>query len=268
MPYLETYYDYDIHRECFRVSDSASYVHTTDTILKLVDTEMNVINYFTATFSLDVIRNLGDGQVAIYDNEDLIELVNFNENTSKITDLTLDLNYDVPHNIVARYLGNDECLSSKSMSISLSRSVPVGFDTTLEFLDLPEDGVISNPQSQSLTLWLRDNEGLPIEGATLLIYINDDEPFSITTDSEGQGILYAVQHLPTTFGIHNLKARFDTTSHHFGSEIETTLYVGYQVTMTPTLSKYIVGQTPHFAIEAITFNDAPIVNKNVTLWKG
>lgn len=273
MPYIETYYDYELHKECFRVSDSASYVHTTDTILKLVSTSQNYINYTIATFSLDVIRNLGNGSVAIYDNGNLLRLVTFNENTSKITDLTLTLNYEVAHNIQARYLGNDECLPSKSMVIPINMKVPDGFATTLDFFNFPTGGIIENPNSPySLTLQLKDGDGLPLEDEDIIIYMayegDESEPFTLTTDSEGQCTLTYIQHLPSDFGILNIKAVYETTEGHYGSETETTLYLGYLATLSPILSKYIVGQTPSFVVEAKHYDDSPVANMNVTLWRG
>lgn len=270
MPYIETYYDYDLHRECFRVSDSASYVRTTDTILKLVSTTQTIINYFTATFSLDVIRNLGNGVVAIYDNEQLLQLVTFNENTSRITNLTLNLNYNVEHNIEARYLGNDECLSSKSLLIPILVEIPETFNTNLSFLNTPADGVIDNPPSnQTVTLELTDNDDEPISSATIKVYVDDNTtPVTLVTNSNGQCTLTGGVDWTADFGTHTFKAVYETTSAHFGVEAELTLYLGYNATLTPTLSKYIVGQTPSFAIETKRYNDSAISNMNVTLYRG
>ena len=33
MPYIETYWDYDIKKECFKVCGEKGYVHSTDTLL-------------------------------------------------------------------------------------------------------------------------------------------------------------------------------------------------------------------------------------------
>ena len=270
MPYIETYYDYELHTECFRVSDSASYVHTTDTILKLVSTTQTVINYFTATFSLDVIRNLGNGSVAIYDNGNLLRLVTFNENTSRITNLSLNLNYDISHNIEARYLGNDQCLPSKSMVIPLSSSIPDTFNTHLSFLNVPSNNVILNPPSnQAITLKLTDNDNAPITSETIKVYIDDNTtPVTLTTNSSGQCTLTGGTDWTVTFGTHIFKAVYETTDEHFGVEAELTLYLGYDATLTPTQSKYIVGQVPSFVVETKQYDDVPIANMNVTLYRG
>lgn len=269
MPYIETYYDYDIHRECFRVSDSASYVHTTDTILKLVSTTQSVINYFTATFSLDVIRNLGNGSVAIYDNGNLLQLVTFNENTAKITNLAINLNYNLEHNIEARYLGNDECLPSKSMIIPINIEIPEDFNTKLEFIDAPSDGVIDNPSSSdTLTLLLTDNDDYPITSAEITVYVDDEEPIILTTDFDGLCVLEGGTDFSIDFGVRKFKAVYETTDEHFGVETELELYLGYSATLTPTLSKYIVGQTPTFNVETKRYNDSPLSNMNVTLYRG
>lgn len=270
MPYIETYYDYEIKRECFRVSDSASYVHTTDTILKLVSTTQSVINYFTATFSLDVIRNLGNGSVAIYDNGNLLRLVTFNENTSRITNLTLNLNYNTVHNIEARYLGNEECLPSKSMVIPINMEIPETFNTHLTFIDVPSNGVIDNPPSnQTVKLKLTDNNNQAISSATIKAYVDEETtPVTLTTNSSGVATLTGGTDWTADFGTHTFKAVYETTSSHFGVEAELELYLGYSATLTPTQSKYIVGQVPSFVVETKRYNDTPISSMNVTLYRG
>lgn len=274
MPYIETYYDYEIHRECFRVSDTASYTHSTDTILNLSNTASTVTTYFVATFSLDVIRNVGDSKVAIYDNDTLLQIIDFNENTAKITNLTLNLNYNVEHNIEARYLGNDECLPSKSRIVPVLLEVPESFITKLSFTNLPNGNAILNPSAyEEFDLLLTDNDDNPIEGATIKLYVDDPDEGSrwdtVSTDENGMYNIYSIRDWDSShFGVHKFKAVYEPTPYHFGTEAEIEIYVGYIATLTPTKSKYIVGQTPSFEIETRRYDEAPVSNMNVTLWRG
>lgn len=269
MPYIETYYDYDIHRECFRVSDTASYTRTTDTLLTLTDTVSEVINYYTAILSLDVIRNLGDGKVALYDNDDLLQLIDFNENTSKITNLNVQLNYNVEHNLEARFLGNDECLASKSSIVPVLMELPNEFYSEIRFLSVPSDGVILNPSTyMELDMVINDSEELPIPNATIKFYADDADPITVTTNNEGYYQFSSPTHFSSDFGIHTIKAVYETTSDHIGTETEITLYLGYLATLTPTQSKYIVGQTPTFEITTMGYDGSEIADTAVTLWRG
>ncbi|MBQ2654079.1 MAG: hypothetical protein IJF83_11025 [Methanobrevibacter sp.] len=269
MPYVETYYDYDIHRECFRVSDTASYTKTTDTLFQLTNTVSEVINYFTAIFSIDVIRNLGNSKVGIYDNGQLLQLIDFNENTSRITNFSLRLNYNVEHNLEARYFGNDECLASKSNVLPLLLEIPTEFDTYLEFIDAPADGVIFNPsQYEYLTLYLTEGDGAPIDGATIKVYVDGNETPVLLTTEDGECTLSAPQHWSSTFGVHTFRAVYDINSSHLGVEKELTLYLGYTASLEPNQFKYIVGQTPTMKLTAKRYDDEPIANMNMTLWRG
>lgn len=271
MPYVETYYDYEIHRKCFRCSDSAGYTHTTDTILKNTSVSAVVKNYFTAVFSLDVVRNLGNSKVGIYDNDTLIQLVTFNEQTNKITNLSLNLAYGMEHNLEARYMGNDECLPSKSMVIPLYEPYPSGFEASLNFMhnnqEITSDEFnLVNPDigSQEIKIILRDDDNLPLEGADVTFIIDGEEDNAILDTTNEEGIISYT--LIVEYGIHTLKAIFEGTEMYNGVETELTWYVGVQTTITTP--KIIAGQKPTFNVHIEDYKNNGILGKTMSLWYG
>lgn len=275
MVYVETYYDYEIHRKCFRVSDSASYTHTTDTLFKNISVSSVVKNYFTAVFSLDVIRNLGDSKVGIYDNDTLIDLITFNEQTNKITNLSYNLAYGVEHNLEARYMGNNECLPSKSMVIPLYEPLPSGFESILIFkygnteITGGSEYNLINPGTgaQSLSILLKDDESLPLEGeeVTLIIDYDTDNPITLVETTDGTGKAdFTVRILD--YGIHKVKGIFEGNSTYVAVEEIFTWYLGVQTTITT--SKIIAGQKPAFTVHVEDYKNNGVSGKGMSLWYG
>lgn len=272
MVYVETYYDYDIHKKCFRVSDSAGYTHTTDTLLKNTNVTSVYRNYFTAVFSLDVIRNLGDSKVGIYDNDTLLDLITFNEQTNKITNLSYNLAYGVDHNIEARYMGNDECLPSKSVAIPLYQPLPSGFESQLMFIheSTPIDGEeynLVNPSdgSQVMSLLLRDDENNAIEGAEVSLILDEAEDNMLTETTDNYGIAqFTLGNME--FGVHTLKAIYEGDLTYIGAELDLTWYLGVQTEVT--VSKIIAGQKPKFTVHVEDYKNNGVIGKSMSLWYG
>lgn len=272
MPFVETYYDYEIHKKCFRVSDSAGYTHTTDTLLKNTSVTSVYRNYFTAVFSLDVIRNLGDSKVGIYDNDTLLDLITFNEQTNKITNLSYNLAYGVEHNLEARYMGNDECLPSKSMVIPLYQPLPSGFESQIMFIheSTPIDGTeynLVNPEdgSQIMGLLLKDDENTAIRGADVSLILDGEEENMMTDTTNNSGyVQFTLGSME--FGIHTLKAIYEGDSTYIGVEADLTWYFGIQTNVT--VSKIIAGQKPKFNVHVEDYKNNGVSSKSMSLWRG
>jgi len=273
MPYVETYYDYEIHRECFRVSDSPGYTHSTDTILKNISIESVYKNYFTALFSLDVIRNLGNGKVGIYDNDELLKLVTFNEQTEKITNLSLNLAYEIQHNIEARFMGNDECLPSNSILIPLYQDMPSGYIADMYFMFnnsevQPGEINVPNPSSgsQSFGVLLTDDENYPIPNATVSFSLSNPNMNTITTTvtTDQNGIAVGISDI-FEYGVYELTARFEGNNVYSGLEENLKVFLG--VSTSAVQSKVIAGQKPSITVHAEDFTSSP-VQQTFSLWYG
>ena len=73
MVYVTTEWDYDLKAEVFVVRGDKGYAHTTDTLLSEVGTRnSSIIEYFTATFEVNVLRDIRDSKVVIYDDGEAI----------------------------------------------------------------------------------------------------------------------------------------------------------------------------------------------------
>lgn len=273
MPYIETYYDYDIHKECFRVSEAEKYTHTTDTLFNLDSIDKSLLPYMTATFNLDVIRNIGDGKVGIYDGDSLITIVDFNENDTAITDLELELNYEIDHALTARYYGNDECLPSKSKIILLNEPVPDGFASymTVEFgseeVTTDEFSYPTPAGNTLLEVTMEDEGGSPLANKTITLFISNEDgetsSETLTTNSSG----YADAVFYEDYGIYNIKILYGGDTVSLGTVKEFKLYYGYLVTITPNKTKWLVGEKPKFEVLATTYDGTPLEGITVTLWE-
>ena len=141
MVYVTTEWDYDLKAEVFVVRGDKGYAHTTDTFLKEVGSRnSSIIEYFTATFNVDVLRDISDSKVVIYDNGESIpvyidgnpvQMLDWQQNNQSQT-FTLKLGYDVEHKIYAKYLGNKKGLPSKSQILTISEPLPNLYGTLIE----------------------------------------------------------------------------------------------------------------------------------------
>ena len=272
MPYVTTEWDYDLKTEVFKINGDKGYTHETDTILNEITHETSGetppyrdtsrLAYFTADFTVDVIRDLSNSQVAFYDNgqsipvyigEDKYMTIPWGLNTQQTT-VTIPLGYDVEHKIHAKYLGNKKALPSKSKTINLYEPMPPLYTTKLErtstqtqfekdtsFLvpiKLTTGTTFETSQTKEVTLY---------DGEETIQTIEITIPANTTY---GTGSFNVSGGLDA--GLHHLVAKFEGDTYSEQATLKFDISVGYEVIVT--------GHSPIFSVtnESIANYTPPI----------
>ena len=281
MVYVTTEWDYGLKTEVFVVRGDKGYAHTTDTILKEIGTRnTSVIDYFTVSFNVDVLRDIQNSKVVIYDNGEAIP-VYMNDNIVEMIDwqqggqsknFNLKLGYGTEHKIYAKYLGNKKGLPSKSQTINISEPMPDLYGTLIE--RTTDTSQFEKEQSVSIPIRFTTNHsfessdvkeiGLYVDG-TLTTEINVTINAGATT---GTGTFVLPNGLSA--GLHNMEVRFDGDEHNESFSLPFKISVGYKLVVLDHSVKMINCDSPfencnYVQCKVTDFLDNPINNVHVEL---
>ena len=96
------------------VRGDEAYARSTKTLLELGEVTTHELN-FDLSVTVNVLRDRGEGSITIYDNDEPIAVTNdWNSELNSITIQLTELNYDMTHNLYAKYMGNNQCSPSNS----------------------------------------------------------------------------------------------------------------------------------------------------------
>ena len=140
MARVSVFYDKELKERFFMVRGDEGYARSTTTELFLGERDEHLLN-FDLDITVNVLRDNGEGQIVIYDNDVAVYVIDDWSSTDNNRTITLDgLTYDVTHNFYARYMGNSKCLASKSKTIGLfventhtAESILTITDNTVQF---------------------------------------------------------------------------------------------------------------------------------------
>lgn len=209
MSKISTIYDKKIGK-CLIVRGSEAYAHTTDVLMEVGTITKDHTDSFKSTFILNVLRDVGSSQIAIYDNEELIKIVDWSDSSSAIEigtgtgDDEIRFSYNVDHNIYAKYLGNKECLPSRSKTLVLNEEIPSNLFTSISFGESPTTTFLT-----TVTIPVTLNaEGTSTQ--TLNYYVDGDtsnkQSVSVTTNTPTNVTVTGVDN-----GLHTINFEFEET---------------------------------------------------------
>lgn len=238
MVYVETYHDYELKKECFKVCEEKGYTKATSVLLTPTTLSTSSINNAVQTFTVEVIGDRGNSTIAFYDNGTLIPFTYNNTVYQKldwsISDttktITLNLNYAIEHNITARYFGNSKCLPSTSQNIPLTIPYPPAFNTTLTLTPSLSGGIYRKDQNVTVNGTLKDKDNTNLASKSIKIYVDEVLVSTTTTNSSGA---FSYTNSSLSNGIHTIKAVFEGTVQYFESSASTEIGKGYIVDITP-----------------------------------
>lgn len=280
MVYVTTEWDYSLKTEVFVVQGDKGYAHTTDTILKEVGThDTSVIDYFTASFNVDVLRDIQDSKVVIYDNGEPIslhldgnqvEMIDWQQGGQSTT-FSLRLGYGVEHNIYAKYLGNKKGLPSKSQTLTISEPMPELYGTLIERTTTKSHW--DRGEAISIPIEFTTNETFESAEVKLVdLYVDgeletDADVTIPSSQTSGTGT-FVVGTLPD--GNHDMEIRFDGDEHNEAFYLQFQISVGYKIVITEHSAKMVRMQTPipnyNFVRCKVTdYLDNPIANARIEL---
>lgn len=234
MVYIETYYDYEIDKECFKVCEEKGYTKSTDVILNPVTLTTTSIDNAVQTFTVDVVGDRGNSSVAFYDNDTLIPVtINGNEqnfiewtNNTTVKTVSLNLNYGVEHNITAKYLGNNKCSGSTSKKIHLFIDYPPAYASTITLTPSVTSKVYLKNQNVVINGTLKDKNNTNLGSKTIKIYVDGNLASTTSTNSSG-AFTYTGDNL--TSGKHTIKAVFEGTVQYTSANSSVEVSKGYEI---------------------------------------
>ena len=228
---LYTYYDKELKAQAFMLKSSEGYSRTTDTKLSidesLIDTSS--VYYYTVPVTVDVLRDVDSefdvARLEVYDNDELLKTIEWDSNTpDELKSFIISLDYDVEHNIIAKYTGNRKSLPSHSMLWSHSEVTPAIFISDLKLTSNKQ----LNVGESTITGLLSYGDNSPINNATVKVIIDDDaeNPITVLTNN-------GVFSFTSSFdiGLHNLRFEFDGGDDCSSASLTESISVGYNVSI-------------------------------------
>lgn len=276
MAQLNTIYDKDLKEKIFILKGEERYARTTDCILEEITHESGAdvdpetgrrsdwnthMDYFLLEFRIDVLRDIGASYVTLYDNDEVIGVFDFDTNSHYIDlkyedvehDNRLRFTYDVEHNLYAKYMGNKNCLKSKSKMYTFKEDTPSAFTSSITYTGL-NDRYISDP-SISFTVSLV-SEG-DVASKTLKVY---DGTTLITTDTTDDNGSISVS-LPTMDnGLHSIRTVFDGNEYITASEYVKNVSIGVNVQVIKYPSCVLNSDNLYYIVSATDYHGNPFTN--------
>ena len=228
---VSTMYDPILGEKVFVIRGAERYTHSTITSLSL-DYAANRRSGFSVTFTATVQHHKSNSSVAFYDGDEILGIVNIKSSQSTVT-FTTRVPYGY-HKFYAKYLGNDECLSSKSAIQELTVTEPDLPTPIISFYGYNEE--IFTTSLDFYASLIHNAAGLT--GKTVKLYIDEALDSTITLN----GATHITNEHILTPGQHTVKIVFDGDDAYLGAEREANLYVGYDVTADVDYTKVAVGE--------------------------
>ena len=263
-----TKYDTDLKEKVFVVRGDERYTHSTITTIAVTTVASNR-SYLQVTLTASVKNHLGQSSVTFYDGDEVIGVVVCNSNQSSVN-LTAHVHYGY-HKFHAKYMGNAQCLSSKSGIEEITVTEPDLLHSEISMSLLQESYIASN--SFTLTGHLYGINGTTVTGMTskTVSLILNGTTFGTATTSSNGAFIFTISANALSEGTYNAQVSFDGDDYHLGCDEEFSFIISHDncsITVTPKYSKIGIGDTATFIVAARTFKDEPLENETVTLNNG
>lgn len=252
MANIITSYDQTLKEKVFIVRGEEGYARTTDCMLTEIlhngerKSDWNThLDYMLIEFRIDVVRDVGASEVVLYDNDVVLGVYPFDTNSHYIDlkfedsehDNRIMLNYDVEHNLYAKYMGNKQCLKSQSKTYSFYESMPDAYNCSLSLLESDGETPLSVNYDTGDTVAFKVKIDAETEVGQEYVAGNDIEIYvdgvkledDYTTGIGGITSLIEIEDLPD--GLHKITARFNGTEYLAYSSQSIDISVGYIVTI-------------------------------------
>ena len=258
---LSILYDKELSAKVFQLRDSERYTNSTQTTLE-VDYQNNRRDYISVDLTAGILKNLGKSSVAFYCDDELVNVVTCNQGTSSVATST-QVSYGY-HKFYAKYLGNAQCLSSKSGVVEFEVTEP---DIPKSSLSFDVTGLTNNwvetVAGATVTLSHKDNNNAALTGKTVKISVNGETPSNFTINSASANISSL---LPNNYsGELTIRAEFEGDVAYLECETETKFYVGYDLSAVLKYAKIGVGDEAAVDVKLAKTNGGAVANKTVKL---
>lgn len=246
---VSTIYDKDLNEKVFQIRDTERYTNSTQISLEL-GYENNHRSYVTINFTANVHKHLGKSSVVFYCDDEVVAITPISQSQSIVTG-SADVEYG-NHKYYAKFMGNAECLSSKSGITELEVTEPNLIKTycTLSIAELDADNWVGNIKTIAPMVMLkRKDNNNAISGKTITVTAKDhiNAVEKTTTASElDLSDLFNTTDWNGFIGDVTLTIDFEGDEEYLGSDVELKFYAGYDFTLKAKYAKVGVGDTTPF----------------------
>jgi hypothetical protein len=226
----------------------------------------NRSDYVVMSMSATVYKHLGKSSVAFYCDDELVAVTNCNEGTSTVT-ATAHVAYG-NHKYYAKYLGNSECLSSKSGITELSVNEPNLPKTNLglSVSGLDSSNWVSSLNDATILLSLKTlSDNTALTGKTIKIYVNDDDAIDYTLNSESVDLSSVLSDYTNFVGQLIIRAEFEGDVEYIGDDAEIKFFIGYNLSATVKYAKIGVGDNVVVNASLSKQDGTPAANRTIKL---
>lgn len=268
MSHISTYWEKDLEppREAFKVTGDVGYTKSTDILLDYKQLETIELEHCTATFEVDVVGDRGSSAIVIYNNgvrsPFYINGVEYQQlawtSQSQKTTITIPLNYVTSNNIQARYLGNNQCLASKSKVVSITEPRPPAAESNLT-ITVPKLSYRKSESVSGTVLLEADshNADVPVK-----LYINNELISTLTTDENGEAS-FSLASTDFDDGINKIKAEFEGNIYIYDAKETLEISHGWNIQILD-YDKAWLNYIGSVAVRLTDYFENPIANE--TLW--
>ena len=280
MAQLNTIYDKDLKEKIFILKGEERYARTTDCILEEITHESGAdvdpetgrridwnthIDYFLLEFRIDVLRDIGASYVTLYDNDEVIGVFDFDTNSHYIDlkyedvehDNRLRFTYDVEHNVYAKYMGNKNCLKSKSKKYTFKEDTPQAYVSSITYTGL---NAFYNGGTTSISFTATLVGDDYYASKTLKVYDGSTFKGSFTTGSDGSA---SVTITGLSNGSHNIRTIFEGDEYLIASEHTQGVGIGYLIEVVEHPLYVLNNQDVEYTVLVTDYYHNPVSNVSV-----
>ena len=253
-----------IKEKVFVLRGDEAYARSTNTIVTVDSTfdESNV-EYFTTDVSVEVLRSLGTAPVYLYrDDEQKIGEWNVTMSRHSFTLEDAQFEYGNDVKLYAKFMGNHECLYSKSKPITIHRDIPAIHKTNIT---ITTNSQISHSDNCSVSVALKignSSTASALHNRDIRILVDGAYVKTITTGDNTNTASTTITDL--TDGIHTITAEVDRASNINSGTASVTIMKGHKLLITDYPTKFIDGIDNSVSVLLTNYNDEPIPNATIS----
>lgn len=249
MVQLNTTYDSTLKEKVFILKGEEAYARTTDTLLNTVEyaDSYNHIRAFRLGFEIEVLRDIDESYIVLYDNDDVLltlpisnnrasvdysgfdEVVSYDATSKKIVigsslnyDSGIWFSYDVEHDFYVKFMGNKKCLKSQSKIEKFFKDTPEAYLSSLEFVN----PTTTQPYGSTVSLPLKLNTSEYVSSDSRAVKVFVDDALK-TTVNLTPNIQSNINLTSLSEGLHTVRCYFEGDEECGACSVELTISVGY-----------------------------------------
>lgn len=267
MARISVYYDKDEKEQFYMIRGDEAYSRTTSTLLEFGRLVSESTSSFNITLTLNVLRDLGEGSVVLYDNDSVISVIDdWDSQDDERTIAVNGLAYDITHNFYAVYMGNSQCGKSQSKTITYelenthrAKTTLTLSNTTRQFnphASFTKTITLTNNSSDSGAAAYNKNQTIKIYYDNVLIEtLSTLNSNTVSFDIEDGG----------NAGLHKLAAVFEGSSLLYAKTTTWNISVGYDLSIKDYSAIAVAGVSDSYSATLKDFLGNAISGKTVRL---